>query len=100
MTHAQLVLDVAGATGESAVTIKRRGFGLMATHSADLEPENLCLVLDCPFCGHPVAYPGAVSDGAQALAECLLCDVYFDFALEEVYATESEDRGQVMSRVA
>ena len=43
-------------------------------------------MLDCPFCGRPVAYPGRGKAGEPALAECPRCDVYFDFADAEVYA--------------
>ena len=54
----------------------------------DLEPEDLRLVVDCPFCGRAVPYPGRAGDGSPALAECLdpRCDVYFDFDPAEVYA--------------
>jgi hypothetical protein len=51
------------------------------------EPEELRLVVDCPFCGRAVPYPGLAGDGTPALAECLSerCDVYFDFAPGDVY---------------
>lgn len=100
LTQSQLFHAVAGATGESVAAIEQRGFGLVASHPGDLEPGDLRFVLDCPFCGHLVAHPGTVPGGALALAECLRCDVYFDFAEKEVYAVEVDDRGQVMSPVA
>ena len=63
-----------------------------ASNPRDLEPEDLRLVVDCPFCGRPVPYPGLVRDGSPALAECAdpRCDVYFDFAIAEVYAAGTE----------
>jgi hypothetical protein len=63
--------------------IRGIGFSLVPCH---LEPEDLELSVACPFCGQGVAYPGTTHDGATALAECLRCDVYFDFASDEVYA--------------
>ena len=68
--------------------IHRLGFGLHPDAPSDLEPEDLRLVVDCPFCGRPVPYPGPAGDGSPALAECAdpRCDVYFDFALADVYA--------------
>lgn len=85
MTQAQLDRSVAGRTGESLGTVHRLGFGLTAL---ELEPEDLRLMIDCPFCGTAVSYPGRAGDGSPALAECAgpLCDVYFDFDPGEVYA--------------
>ena len=53
-----------------------------------LEAEEVRLVVDCPFCGRAVPYPGRVRDGSSALAECLdpRCDIYFDFAEADVHA--------------
>lgn len=75
MTQRQLDRAVAAATGESLATIHRLGF----VAPADLEPEDLPLAVDCPFCRRPVTYPGLAGGGAAALAECDRCDVYFDF---------------------
>jgi hypothetical protein len=90
MTQAQLEHAVAGRTGESRHTIHRLGFGLQPDVS-NLESEDLRLVVDCPFCGRPVEYPGLVSKGTPALAECSnpRCDVYFDFAIDDVYVLRS-----------
>jgi hypothetical protein len=87
MTQAQLELAIAGRTGESPRTIHRLGFGLEPDASTGLEPEDLRLVVDCPFCGRSVDYPGLVGNGSPALAECSnpRCDVYFDFAISDVY---------------
>lgn len=100
MTQSQLDCAVAGATGESVSTVHRLGFGLLAPDPYYLEPEDLCLVLDCPFCGHPVAYPGGNPGGEQALAECVPCDVYFDFTIDEVYAADVNGCERVMNLVA
>ena len=90
MTQSQLDRSVADRTGESPRTIRRLGFGLQLVATRDPEPEDLRLVVDCPFCGRAVSYPGRARDGSPALAECLnpACDVYFDFAEADVYATE------------
>jgi hypothetical protein len=86
MTQSQLDRSVADRIGESLRTIQRLGFQPDSTDT--LEPEEIRLVLDCPFCGRAVPYPGRVRDGSHALAECLnpTCDVYFDFAEADVYA--------------
>ena len=84
MTKGQLVRAVAGATGESARTIRRRGFGVLTPRPKDA-PSELRLALDCPFCGRRVPYPG----GSDALGECPRCDVYFDVDPGEVYLTGS-----------
>jgi hypothetical protein len=86
MTRPLLERAVADALGEPLATIRRLGFGpLTIPHPND--PDDLSLVLDCPFCGHTVPYPGRSRDGSLAMAECLRCDVYFDFSDVEVYAT-------------
>jgi hypothetical protein len=86
MTRPLLERAVADALGEPLATVRRLGFGL-TTLDRPAEPEDLRLVLDCPFCGRAVPYPGRSRDGSLALAECLRCDVYFDFTEVEVYAT-------------
>jgi hypothetical protein len=87
MTQIQLERAVAGRTGESPRTIHRLGFGLQADETDGPEPDDLRLVVDCPFCGRAVPYPGLAGDGSPALAECSnpRCDVYFDFAATDVY---------------
>jgi hypothetical protein len=88
MTRSLLELAVADALGVPIATVPRLGFGL-TTLVRPHEPDDLRLVLDCPFCGHAVPYPGRSRDGSLALAECLRCDVYFDFAEVEVYTTSA-----------
>ena len=91
MTQAQLDRSIAGLTGELTRTIHRLGFGLQTIRATDPEPEDVRLVVDCPFCGRPVPYPGTVRDGSPALAECLepRCDVFFDYVLTDVYVALS-----------
>lgn len=91
MTQFQLDHAIAVTTGESICTIRNLGFGLLAQEPHDLEPEDLRLVLDCPFCRQPVPYPDATQTGDPALAECDHCDVYFDFAPSDVYAAAVHD---------
>jgi len=86
VTQPLLERAVADALGEPIASIRRLGFGLTTLNPLD-ESDDLQLVLDCPFCGRAVPYPGRARDGSLALAECLRCDVYFDFAEVEVYAT-------------
>ena len=49
----------------------------------ETEPGQLCL--DCPQCGQPVLYPGKAGDGADTMAECNRCDIYFCFDPDEAY---------------
>jgi hypothetical protein len=85
-TQRQLDRAVARRTGESLATIRRLGFGpLVAGPDApDLEPEDLQLALDCPFCGHPVALASGPG-GPPPLAGCDRCDVEFGYDPSEVY---------------
>jgi len=86
MTQAQLDRRVADRTGESLRTVHRLGF--QPGPAGPPEPEDIRLVVDCPFCGRAVPYPGRAGDGSPALAECPgpRCDVYFDFPEADVYA--------------
>lgn len=92
MTHAQLIRTVAGRTGESAGTVRRRGFHLHAERPADPPPDDLRLVVDCPSCRRPVPYPGCDRAGSPALAECADpgCDLLFDFDPARVYAARAQ----------
>ena len=91
MTQSQLDRSIAALTGEPIRLVKQLGFSLLSAEAEALEPEDLVLVLDCPFCGHPAPYPGPAGDGSATLAECDRCDVSFEYEIDEVYplATES-----------
>jgi hypothetical protein len=86
MTQLQLECAVARATGEPLALIRGRGFGLAARRPSDLEPEDLALQVECPFCGRRLPYLGTSRGGSLALGECLTCDVYFDVAPADVFA--------------
>ena len=89
MTQLQLDRTVARKTGESLRTIRHLGFGIEAGGDAqDLEPEDLHLAVDCPFCGRPCDLPA----GSSTLAECVACDVEFDFDPDDVYAAAAGAR--------
>jgi hypothetical protein len=92
MTQKQLVDQVARITGDPLMIIIRLGFNVTSRQPFDLEPEDVQLVLDCPFCGHPVSYPGQSSDRSETLAECDRCDVDFGFDPDEVYIIGAEQR--------
>jgi hypothetical protein len=76
--------QLARLSGEPLTTIPR-GVSSLSLQSHDLDPEAAQLVVDCPFCGRPVPYPGQASDGSATMAECARCDVYFGFDPDEVY---------------
>jgi hypothetical protein len=86
LTQVQIDHAVADATGESLRAVRKHGFSL----PGELESDDFELVLDCPFCGRPVPYPGRARDGSAFLAECLRCDVYFGFDEVEVYAAPAD----------
>jgi hypothetical protein len=87
MKRRSLERAVAAALGESLAAIRRLGFGRPFEDGSTGEPDgaSIRLVLDCPFCGHAVAHPGAARCGSAAMAECDRCDVYFGFDETEVY---------------
>jgi hypothetical protein len=85
MTQMQLDCQIARITGEPLSTVNTLGFRVIAEKPDDLEPEDVKLVLDCPFCRQPVPYPGLACDGSETLAEYDHCDVYFEFDPDEVY---------------
>jgi hypothetical protein len=66
--------------------VYRLGFSLVPERPADLEPEDLTLQVECPFCGAALSYPGAVRGGELPLGECDRCDVYFDVEPDDVFA--------------
>ncbi len=87
MTQHQLDRAVALATGEALNTVRGLGFS-PADARDDLEPEDLGLAVDCPFCGRPCALDGT-PEGLPAMAECDPCDIYFEYRHDEVYAAEA-----------
>jgi hypothetical protein len=95
MTQPQLDHQVASITGEPIAHVHSLGFSLMAEKQDDLEPEDVTLVLDCPFCGRPVLYPGLAGDGSEAMAECDRCDVYFVFDPSECYTMAADDESVI-----
>ena len=98
MTQAQLDFAVAQALGESIRTVHQIGFSLVISEQDEREPDDLRLVVDCPFCRGTVPYPGCAADGAPAMAECDHCDVEFPFEVDEVYATGPSDVSSPIDR--
>jgi hypothetical protein len=93
MTRTQLHRSIAARTGESMSVIRRLGFNLQADPRDAPPPDDIHLVLHCPFCRRPVAYPGRCSDGSATLAECEDCDVYFEFEDRDVFPASSRAAG-------
>ena len=85
MTRTQINHRVASRTGESLTVIRRLGFQLQVPPREEPAPEDICLVVHCPFCRGAVPYPGRSGDGSPALAECVGCDVYFPFDDRDVF---------------
>jgi hypothetical protein len=81
MTQHQLDRALVRSTGESLRTLRRLGFGLSGP--AALEPEDLILAVDCPFCGRSCRLPGGPGE-LSPMAECDPCDVYFDLRPDDV----------------
>jgi hypothetical protein len=84
MTRTQLNHCIATRTGESLAVIRHLGFQLQPGPRDEPVTDDICLVVHCPFCRGPVPYPGRSRDGSTALAECVACDVYFEFADRDV----------------
>jgi hypothetical protein len=75
MTRTQLNNQVARITGEPIDYITAHGFSLLRPDGKSMEPEDIQLVVGCPFCGRPVPYPGSAALGSEPMAECERCDV-------------------------
>jgi hypothetical protein len=84
MTRSQLNHQVARITGEPIDYITALGFSLLCPGGESMEPEDIRLVLECPFCGRSVPYPGPAAAGSEPMAECERCDVEFGFLPQEV----------------
>ena len=84
MTRTQLNHQVARITGEPIDYITALGCSVLRPGGESMEPEDIRLVLECPFCGRPVPYPGSAAAGSEPMAECERCDVYFGFLPQEV----------------
>ena len=56
MTQAQLDRTIATRTGESLRTVRLLRF--QPDSIRHMEPEDIRLVVTCPFCGRAVPYPG------------------------------------------
>lgn len=97
MTQMQLTCQIARITGEPQTTVNRLGFRVIPEQPDGLEPEDVELVLDCPFCGHQVLYPGLTGNGSETLAECDRCDVYFGFDPDEVHTIRADQPTDVAS---
>jgi hypothetical protein len=83
MTRTQLNHQVARITGEPIGNIAALGFSLLGPGGECMEPEDIRLVLECPFCGRTVPYPGPGAAGSEPIAECERCDV--DFLPQDVH---------------
>jgi hypothetical protein len=95
--HDVLVPLLLGAKGEQVAgellgTLRALAFGILRPGDEDDEPADIELVLDCPFCRHPVPFPGRGGEGCDLLAECDRCDVYFGSEPDEVYTASRGDR--------
>jgi hypothetical protein len=92
VTQDQLNHAVSEATGETTRMIRNLGFRRVTGSPDDLGPEDLRLVVDCPFCRKPQPYPGLADDGSLPMGECVIRDVYFPFQADEVYAAGDRPR--------
>lgn len=73
---------VARSTGDSLRTVRRLGFGPPIA----LDPDDVALVVDCPFCGKACSVPTTFC-GKTPMGECDPCDIDFDFDPAEIYVT-------------
>ena len=89
MTQAQLDHEVADATGEPIRTVNGLGFSALTDDPADLNPEPLYLVIDCPHCRGTALYPGQRPDGSHPMARCPGREATFGFDVLDVYVAAS-----------
>jgi len=89
MTQTKLSHQIARVTGEPLAMVDFSGFSV-TPDDADLESEDVQRVIDCPFCARPVSCPEPTKDGAETMAECTRCDVYFAFHPDEIYTISVE----------
>jgi hypothetical protein len=85
VTQAQLDRAIASATGETIRDVRHLGFSVLEQRPEFPNPDDLSLVIDCPFCGGVIPYPCLPDGDAPALAVCPSCDVEFEYAPHEVY---------------
>jgi hypothetical protein len=95
LTQIQLTCQIATITGEPLSACNRLGFSVIPEQPDGLEPEDVELVLNCPFCGHQVLYPARARDGSETLAECDAREVYFGFDPDEVYTIGADQSNDV-----
>jgi hypothetical protein len=88
VTQVQLDHAVAMVTGETVRAVRHLGFSILENSPDSLDLDDLCIVLDCPFCGGVILYPGLPDGDAPALAACPACDIEFEFAPYEVYTAD------------
>src|ERR1700722_20040604 len=93
MTRTQLHRSIAARTGEPLSVIRSLGFRLLVEPVEEPVTAEIRLVVHCPSCSGQVPYPGRTRDGSTALAECLGCDVYFEFADRDVFPARSRAAG-------
>ncbi len=92
MTETKPNHQIARITGESLPYAHFSRDREIADQEDGQKPENGTLVVDCPFCGRTVLYPGLAGDGARLLAECEQCDIYFEIDIKEVYTLSTDHR--------
>jgi hypothetical protein len=88
VTQVQLDHAVAMATGETVRAVRHLGFSILEPRPECPDLDDLSLVIDCPFCGGMILYPGLPGDDAPALAACPACDIEFEYAPYEVYTAD------------
>ena len=90
MTTDQVCAAVSRATGESLATIRHRGFSIerLPDPKVDSDESDVCLALDCPFCGAVVVVSHDGPAGLPVVAECDRCDTMFGYDCEEVYVAD------------
>jgi len=93
MTRSQLNHRIAARTGDSLDFIRHLGFQLQPEPGEEPADDDLRLVVHCPFCRGQVPYPGRTGTGLNTLAECVECDVYFEFDDRDVFPASARAAG-------
>lgn len=81
---AELIQQVAQATGESPRLIHQRGFHLLRELPADNHDSSNRLGLSCPGCGGDIPLPDSGEASFPDWAECPRCDAAYPYHPEEL----------------
>lgn len=88
MRSLSLIRSIARSTGESCRTIRHRGFSKVRRRSHCHQTLVLTVGLICPGCGTSLPLLQHPGDALPELVECLRCDAFYPYDVEELQVLE------------